>query len=346
MKRILVLYRELAGYFVECLNHLCEMYDVEAVVVAYPVNEDAPFQFHESSRIRLINRFDLSADDLNTLVRDKRFNLIFCGGWGDKGYLEALKNRTAPALLGFDNQWNGSMKHVVSALYGRMKIKPLFEYAFVPGSKQKMFARHLGFSEKKIVTGAYSCDVQKFASVYESRKQRAVSGNKKLIYTGRYAEEKFIRPLCELMKELRENDFAHWELHCVGKGPLWDSRLEYAGIHHYGFMQPDALYAFMKDGDAFILPSTFEPWGVVVHEFAAAGYPMILSSAVGSAETFLKDSENGYLFEAGNVEDLRQKLILLFSLSDSSLQKMGEKSSELSTQITPDTWAKSLYAIM
>ena len=215
MKRILVLYRELAGYFVECLNHLCEMYDVEAVVVAYPVNSDAPFQFHESSRIKLINRFDLSDGDLSSLVQDKKFNLIFCGGWGDKGYLAALKNRQSPALLGFDNQWNGSLKHIASALYGRMKIKPLFDYAFVPGTKQKKFAQHLGFSDVKIINGAYSCDVPRFTSVYESRKLRAVSEHKKLIYTGRYAEEKFIRPLWEIMKQLRENGTTRWELHCI-----------------------------------------------------------------------------------------------------------------------------------
>ncbi len=322
------------------------MYDVEAVVVAYPVNSDAPFQFHESSRIKLINRFDLSDRDLSSLVQDKKFNLIFCGGWGDKGYLAALKNRQSLALLGFDNQWNGSLKHIASALYGRMKIKPLFEYAFVPGAKQKKFAQHLGFSDSKIINGAYSCDVPKFASVYESRKQRAISKNKKLIYVGRYAEEKFIRPLWEIMKQLRETGTTHWELHCVGKGPMWDERPEFPGIHHHGFMQPAALYEFMKDGDAFILPSTFEPWGVVVHEFAAAGYPMILSTAVGSAEIFLKDTENGCLFKSGNIEDLRKKLILLFSLPDDSLKQMSQKSSQLSAQITPDTWAKSLYAIM
>ena len=47
-------------------------------------------------------------------------------------------------------------------------------------------------------------------------------------------------------------------------------------------MQPEDLLAFMSTGKAFVLPSTFEPWGVAVHEFAAAGYPLILSDAVGA----------------------------------------------------------------
>jgi glycosyltransferase involved in cell wall biosynthesis len=346
MKRILVLYRELAGYFVECLNHLCEKYDVEAVVVAYPVHADAPFHFKLSGKIQLIDRKEATLSTLKSLTNDDKFDLIFCGGWGDKEYLEALKSKKTTALLGFDNQWNGSLKHQMSALYGRIAIKPLFDYAFVPGEKQKKFAKHLGFSLDKIIRGAYSCDVPRFASVYEFRKKSSLNGPKKLIYAGRYAEEKFIQQLCSLMKQLRETGKTKWELHCVGKGPLWDQRIEADGIFHHGFMQPESLFEFMKNGDAFILPSTFEPWGVVVHEFAAAGYPMILSSAIGAAEKFLVNNENGYLFESGNVLELEKTLIALFEQSSENLNKMGEKSAVLAKQITPDTWAKSLYAIM
>lgn len=54
------------------------------------------------------------------------------------------------------------MKHMLSAVYGRIKIKPLFDYAFVPGSLQKTFAQKLAFPIEGIITGAYSCDVNTF----------------------------------------------------------------------------------------------------------------------------------------------------------------------------------------
>lgn len=44
----------------------------------------------------------------------------------------------------------------------------------------------------------------------------------------------------------------------------------------------------MKQCGVFILPSRIEPWGVVVHEFSAAGFPLLLSDQVGSAESFWK----------------------------------------------------------
>jgi len=79
MKRILVLYKELAGYFIACLDELCEQHEVQADVVAYPVNADAPFQFKHSERIRLIARNTLANDQLDRMIADNSYDLIFTG---------------------------------------------------------------------------------------------------------------------------------------------------------------------------------------------------------------------------------------------------------------------------
>lgn len=345
MKRILVLYRELAGYFVQCLNHLCDHHNVEAHVVAYPVNADAPFQFQFSQRVKVELRTEHTISTLRKLVTEGNFDLIFSGGWSDSEYLQAIRHRKCNSLLGFDNQWNGSVKHILSSLYGRIKLKPLFEYAFVPGSKQRQFAKHLGFDSAHIISGAYSCDVNKFSRLQSMRLSKTGTG-KKLIYTGRYAEEKFIRSLWQVIAEMKENELNDWTLHCAGTGPLWHSRTIHERIVHHGFLQPDQLFELMKTGDAFILPSTFEPWGVVVHEFAAAGYPLLLSDAVGSAEIFLQDKKNGYLLKSGNKDNLREGLLSLFQRSDEELLTMGKLSAAFAQKITPETWATSLHSIM
>lgn len=346
MKRILVLYRELAGYFVDCLNYLCDHHNVEAVVVAYPVHADAPFQFAFSPGIEIRQRQEFDAAALRKLVEEGGFDLIFCGGWFDKEYLQAIAHRKCPALLGFDNQWRGNMKQIASVLYARFFIKPLFEHAFVPGSKQIAFARKLGFASSAIHDAAYSCNTARFASLHESRKQRIKGEINKLIYTGRYAPEKFVNELWDSFSELRSEGFTSWELHCAGTGPLWDQRPQRAGIFHHGFMQPDLLYTFMKDGDAFILPSTFEPWGVVVHEFAAAGYPLVLSDAVGASEAFLRNDENGFLFTHGSKKSLKDAMRKLFLTNSIDLRKMEEISVELAQKITPARWAATLYSLM
>jgi len=341
MKRILVLYKELAGYFIACLDELCEQHGVRADVVAYPVNADAPFQFKHSERIRLIARNTLTDDQLERMIADNSYDLIFTGGWFDKGYLKAIRRRKCPALLGFDNAWNGSLKQQLSTVYGRFFLKPLFEYAFVPGTAQATFARKLGFTEEHIVRGAYSCDVARFSQVKLNQHTK-----NRLIYAGRYSPEKFVQPLFDVFHKLAETSFSNWELHCIGTGPLWSERLQSPHIIHHGFMQPDALLEFMQTGNAFVLPSTFEPWGVVAHEFAAAGYPLVLSDAVGASEAFLQQGKNGYRFQANNAEALKEALTKMLSLNAHQLQEMGASSRLLAQSITPKTWAESVASMM
>jgi glycosyltransferase involved in cell wall biosynthesis len=341
MKRILVLYKELAGYFIACLDELCEQHNVQADVVAYPVNADAPFHFKHSERIQLIARDTITDGQIEQMIARNSYNLIFTGGWFDKGYLKAIRQRNCPALLGFDNAWSGSFKQQLSTVYGRFFIKPLFEYAFVPGTAQAIFASKLGFSEKHIVRGAYSCDVSRFSQVqlHQQTKNR-------LIYAGRYSPEKFVLPLFSEFHKLAETSFPNWELHCIGTGPQWSERLESPHITHHGFMQPDALLEFMQTGNAFVLPSTFEPWGVVAHEFAAAGYPLVLSDAVGASEAFLQHRKNGYLFQANNAETLKEALAKIMSHNAHQLQEMGAASRSLAQSISPKTWADSVASMM
>jgi len=341
MKRILVLYKELAGYFISCLDELCLKHQTQADVVAYPVHSDAPFEFKHSSNIQIFSRNNISDHELQRMIASNSYDLIFTGGWFDKGYLRALKNRTCPALLGFDNAWNGSLKQQLSTLYGRMFIRPLFEFAFVPGSRQATFASKLGFPDEKIIRGAYSCDVSKFSGVVHQQQSK-----NRLIYAGRYSSEKFVTPLFNLFHALAEKDFPNWELHCIGTGPLWGERLESPHIVHHGFMQPNDLLAFMQTGNAFVLPSTFEPWGVVAHEFAAAGYPLILSDAVGAAEAFLEPDKNGFVFHSRNLNSLEETLRKMMSLSLDEMQIMGKHSQLLAANITPTTWAQSIASMM
>jgi len=341
MKRILVLYKELAGYFLACLDQLCEEYNVQADVIAYPVHKDAPFQLKHSPRITVLSRAEFDRNSLREKVVHGDYNLIFTGGWFDKDYLHALSTRNCPALLGFDNPWQGTVKQQLASLYGRMVIKPKFDYAFVPGSKQKNFARHLGFADSRIIAGAYSCDVPKFSSI-----QRSTANPKRLIYVGRYAPVKFIPQLFDAFLAVNKSLQQPWELHCVGTGPLYESRTIDTHIHHHGFMQPEELMAFMAKGDAFILPSLHEPWGLVVHEFAAAGYPMILSDAVCAGEAFLQAGFNGYTFRSGNTASLKEALTKLLSTNNNELMLMGERSKSLAQSITPSSWAKSIHALM
>lgn len=341
MKKVLVFYRELAAYFVACLNDLCDRCGVEADVVAYPVNPDAPFQFSFSSRVRVMDRFRLSERELSAMAASSEYDLIFCGGWADKAYIAAVKQRgSTPALLAFDNQWQGNIRQRLACLYARFFLTPHFDFAFVPGSEQREFARRMGF--RQISLGVYSCDYPVFKTIYDERKHQQETQNKRLLYVGRYAEEKYFQELCEVFAELHAEGYSNWELHAAGTGPQWEQRRQHAAIHHFGFLQPDALRAFMCSGTAFVLPSIFEPWGVVVHEFAVAGFPMVLSDRVGARTAFLEEGKNGFLFHSGHKQALKNALKKLMSCSEEQLHTMSLHSHLLGSRISPRTWSQTL----
>jgi len=346
MKRILVLYRELAGYFVTCLNELCEQHDLMADVVAYPVHKDAPFDFVFSSRIQCFDRSTMTSQTLHEMAANGSYSMIFCGGWGDKLYLSVVaKNRQIPSLLGFDNQWSGTLRQRLACLYARLKITPLFDMAFVPGPEQALFARKMGFH--KIVQGAYSCDVDRFSTIQRTRSDDFWNMDRRtLFFVGRYADAKFIDELQDVFIELSDSAGKHWKLVCAGTGPLWESRRLHNSIEHLGFMQPEVLLKCMEQAHGFVLASTFEPWGVVVHEFATAGVPLVLSSAVGARTAFIENGRNGFVFQSGHRDALKSALTSLMSSGPEQLMQMSKHSSYLAHKITPQTWSNSLIQLL
>jgi glycosyltransferase involved in cell wall biosynthesis len=105
------------------------------------------------------------------------------------------------------------------------------------------------------------------------------------------------------------------------------------------------LDELLTTGSIFILPSLFEPWGVVVNEFAMAGYPMILSNQVG-ARTSLLTKENGIVFPAGNTDEMRKALNSMMNLPSSELTKFGHKSHLLAKEINEKGFANSMVQMM
>ncbi len=102
----------------------------------------------------------------------------------------------------------------------------------------------------------------------------------------------------------------------------------------------------LQESDVYILPSHFEPWGVSVHEMAVAGFPMLLSDAIGAREAFLQEGKSGSVFPAGDAAALAQKMKWISSLTDSELQAMGRQSHELGVAHSPEQWVQTLLSFL
>lgn len=345
--KFLVLYEELASYFLTCLDHLAQTSDCKILLYMKQINPVAPFDFGKyHDNITIIEREKVSEQEFADSIKKFDPNFTYVSGWMHKPYLNLIKSlRLKNVIMGFDNQYTGSLKQIIGALYFKWNLKPYIKAAFVPGQSQKTFAKKLGFSEENISLNVYCCDHELYSSFYtRSKKEKQVQFPKRFVFVGRYVHEKGIDTLWESFIELQNENPSDWELWCLGKGII--QPISHPKIKHLGFVQPKDLLPVIQQTGVFILPSFFEPWGVALHEFAAAGFPIISTKHVGATEVFVNEAKNGYLIEANNKSSLKAALKKIVSLTDSDLIKMGEESVKLGTNITPQIWKQSLLKLV
>jgi glycosyltransferase involved in cell wall biosynthesis len=75
-------------------------------------------------------------------------------------------------------------------------------------------------------------------------------------------------------------------------------------VRFLGFLNQSQLPATYCAADMFVLPSKFEPFGLVVNEAMLCGLPVAISDHVGAKFDLVRPDENGYVFPAGDVEAL------------------------------------------
>jgi len=343
--KILILYYELAGYNIVCFEHLNKFDEVH--VVAYPVNSEAPFEFQTSDKIVIHDRKKYNDVQLQELYHKVQPNILYCAGWGDQDYLKLANIAKVPTILGFDNEWEGSLRQRAAILLKKRSFQKLFDYAFVPGENQKTFALKLGFKEESILLGAYSCDFDFYNNLgNETWTLKKKQFPKRFIYVGRYIDRKGIFEMWEAFVQFQKESPSEWELWCVGAGEKFEQKVVHPKIKHFGFIQPNQMNDFIRDTGVFILPSYFEPWGVVVHEYAAAGFPLLLSDKIGAGTKFLKPGVNGFRFLSKNVEEIKKSFHKVVNLSDEELIQMGESSKVIAREITPQKWAETITDII
>ncbi|MDI1353978.1 MAG: glycosyltransferase [bacterium] len=339
--KALFLYTELAEYFLKCCEKLSEYGEVH--IIRWPVNKEAPFEFTYGSNIKVYDKIDHSPAELKKRIADIDPSIIICSGWVDKDYLKLTRNYFGkiPTVMTCDTHWKGSAKQILATILSRLFLLNTFSHAWVPGKAQLRYVRKLGFRKENTREGFYSCDLEKFNSYYKHqgiRKQNALP--KRFLYVGRYYEFKGIQDLWNAFIQLQLEEPNDWELWCLGIGDL--EPVQHTKIKHLGFVQPKDLEPIIDKCSVFILPSKFEPWGVVVQEYAASGFPLILSEEVGAGEIFLEEGKNGYGFKAGKVEELKAKLKKMVNLSSKELISMSQRSHVLAQQISPELWANTV----
>jgi glycogen(starch) synthase len=130
---------------------------------------------------------------------------------------------------------------------------------------------------------------------------------------GRIQYEKGFQVLARAIGELRHRVPG---IRCVvaGRGtylPELQTHVDMEGVsdlvHLAGFVPDDELKALLARAACVVIPSLYEPFGIVALEGMAAGAPTIVARTGGLAE-IVEGTEAGVLFEPGNHHELADRI--------------------------------------
>lgn len=150
-----------------------------------------------------------------------------------------------------------------------------------------------GLPEDKLVMIPNGVDVKEYEKndidLNQFRKRFALPEEKVVLFVGRLVYEKGVHVLVNAIPKILEKVNAKFVI--VGNGYMKDTLLEHIkrmGFAHKvlftGFVDNETLRNIQKCADVCVVPSLFEPFGIVALEAMAAKTPVIVSDTGGLSE--------------------------------------------------------------
>lgn len=338
--RIVVLWAGISGYMVACWRAMAGTPNTQLRVIASAPSAAAPFS---ESMLRGIDHRLLSSTDIqNTKVLERELDetkpdLILISGWANHAYRQILQKRSPGTSRCYtvcvDTPWRNDWRQAL----GRWPLRRYLGKAdtvFVPGERAFTYMRYIGVNDAKIHRGLYGIDYESLAPALA---QRAASiWPSVFLFVGRCIEIKGCRALLKAYRTYRGWTSRPWDLWISGTGPLASLFDGQPGIRLLGFVQPTEQLTLFSQAGALVLPSTYDPWPLVIPEACAAGLPIICSNACGSAVELVRHLYNGLLTGTGDSMSLANAML---EISESTaLSEWGSRSRSLAEPYSATYW--------
>lgn len=179
---------------------------------------------------------------------------------------------------------------------------------------QKIYGEY-NISPEKIVVLRNALNLAKYHYVFEKKKY--------ILYIGRLSQEKGVRTLLSAIHLLvQQGKMTKHKCIIAGDGPQEESLKQFVKenslqdvVHFVGYCRKD-LHQWedlQKHALCSVIPSLWpDPAPITVAEAMAFGTPPITSDVGGASESII-DGQSGLIFEAGNSDDLADKIELMIS---------------------------------
>lgn len=337
------------GYQIPILKEYVTKHKAEVYVIHWDHKKLTPYVPPALDNIYYYSRSAFSIKQLKEFILNLNPDIVYISGWMDKGYLAAVRHLRkigVPVVCGMDDIWWKTVKQRIAGILFPPFRKMFFSHAWVAGPYQYEYAKRLGFDNTEIIHNCLSADIEEFNRTYtETIGKKKSKYPHRFFYAGRFESTKGIEILIQAWVEIKEKR-KDWQLYLAGNGSLHNKIASHSDIVVLNFMQPELLVKEIENSGCYILPSRFEPWALVLHEFSAAGFPIICSDICGAAPVFVTTGYNGFTFKSGDVKDLIQKMLKIIESSDEELIRMAENSHKQGQKISPELSAASFISIL
>ena len=250
---------------------------------------------------------------------------IFFLGWGTITSLmgiAACRMSGTPIMLYGDSSFPPDEKNFVSQVRaGWLRtIFRLTDRFLVSGVLNADYYRHYGADEARFHLVPWAIDNVRFEEgsrfapgEREAMRERAGIRPDQLaiVFSAKFLPRKDPMTLLRAVDAMQHRERA--AVIFLGHGELRAEMERFArerklNVHFAGFVNQSELPKHYAMADVFVLPSLAEPRGSVINEAMASGLPVIVSDRSGSISDIVQHGENGFVFRAGDVQELARQL--------------------------------------
>jgi glycosyltransferase involved in cell wall biosynthesis len=262
--------------------------------------------------------------DLNKQIEKWGANAVLIFGWNFHSHLRAMRyfKGKIPVFFRGDSTLIDE-KPGIKTILRRTFLKFIFrkiDFAFYVGTNSKDYFIKHGLKEKNLVHALHAIDNERFIDsggkyVSEAIQWQQDLGIKKedivFLYAGKFESKKDPEILIQAANHLNSDKY---KFIFAGDGILKNQLCEMANnninIVFLPFQNQSIMPVLYRLCHVFVLPSKGpnETWGLGVNEAMACSRAILVSDKVGGAPDLVQNGKNGYIFKAGDIEDLVKKL--------------------------------------
>ena len=277
-------------------------------------------------------------------LRKETYDAILIHGYGTLmdiiAYIAARATKTPIMMMGetYLRQDRMGWMRILKDFYVRSWLKGV-QVCLPIGTISRRFYHYYDVPNEKFFTVPYSVDndfIQNEANKISSKRDEIKSkygillDSPTILFVGRLIDRKHPMDLIQAFRRVGEDA----NLVIVGDGPQLQHLKDFVGqenlkgIFLVGYKTPPETREFFAIADIFVLPSSFEPWGLVVNEAMCFGLPIIAADGVAAAFDLVCQEENGYVFPSRDIDALAFHLESLVN-NPEKRRKMGSRSREI-----------------